>query len=171
MRLFFLCLFFPLLALGQASQPASLPQTMSTSLPALTMKAPLKPTKPPKSPQRALALSLSISAVSYATLAAGGGFLKIGLTRGVAFGMLGLAGGVVGPGAGKIYLAKGGGKLFLTTVLRFAASTAVVSGFLLAQENFGDCSLSTCGLLWGSTAAFVGLGVYDIVTTNRAPHP
>jgi hypothetical protein len=125
------------------------------------------PTKKEKNPDRALALSLATSAFSYIGLGVGAQVFASGFTRGVTFGMLGLTGAVIGPSTGKIYLRKGGGKLVLTTALRFAASTTVITGLVLAGDRLDECSLSDCALIYGGTAALVGLGLYDIATTRR----
>ena len=164
---------FPGLLLAQASstQPTSAPSTAPATLPRLiaprvvvTVKAP--PQKR-KNPNAAMALSIATSAVSYAGLGFGAQVLASGFTRGVTFGMLGLTGAVIAPSTGKIYLHKGGGKLFLTTALRFAAATTVITGLVVAGDQLEGCSLSSCALLYGGTAALVGLGVYDIATTKN----
>ena len=178
MKLTALSWFLPCVLLAQAastqpasSQPASAPSKAPATAPVLfaprvvaTVKTPPKKTKDPK---KALALSITTSAVSYAGLGVGAQVFASGFTRGVAFGMLGLTGAVIAPSTGKIYLRKGGARLFLTTALRFAAATTVIAGLVVAGDQLEECPLSDCALIYGGTAALVGLGVYDIATTKR----
>jgi hypothetical protein len=166
MKIFLLVWSLPLLASAQSSMPSSQPLTTQ----AVFTSAPTSVRPPPKKekdPDRGLALAVATSAVSYIGLGVGAQVFASGFTRGVTFGMLGLTGAVIGPSTGKIYLRKGGGRLVLTTALRFAASTTVITGLVLAGDQLSDCSLSKCALLYGGTTALVGLGLYDISTTRR----
>jgi hypothetical protein len=157
--------FLPCLSMAQvpSTQPASAPIFIA---PRAVLTAPTLTPKN-KDPKRAFVLSLATSAVSYAGLGFGAQVFASGFTRGVAFGMLGLTGAVIAPSTGKIYLHKGGGKLFLTTALRFAAATTVIVGLVVAGDQLADCPLSDCSLIYGGTAALVGLGLYDIATTRK----
>jgi hypothetical protein len=173
MKLTVLMWLLPCLLLAQtpSTQPTSAPSTAPATLPRLIAPRAVVTVPPPtqkrKDPKKALVLSITTSAVSYAGLGFGAQVLASGFTRGVAFGMLGLTGAVIAPSTGKIYLRKGGGKLFLTTALRFAAATTVITGLVVAGDQLEGCSLSECALLYGGTAALVGLGIYDIATTKK----
>jgi hypothetical protein len=164
----FALIFLPCVAFAQApsSQPTSTPSTKPITIELTTFYTKQSPPKKPKDPKKALVLSIATSAVSYAGLGFGAQVFASGFTRGVAFGMLGLTGAVIAPSTGKIYLHKGGGKLFMTTALRFAASTTVIAGLVVAGDQLEGCSLSDCALIYGGTAALVGIGLYDIATTK-----